>query len=244
MSGFSLDVDEKIELPPKTVGEILYIGEEEYSQRIGLLSISKEMIAQDKSKSDEMGDISSFSIITQNCYYSIETRKQILGYLRFFFNDNVEFLEDMMCFYIGELEDDKLLTQDNYEEFLNCMKIQNKIDNSKAKRKPKKLSPKAQRLLDKRNRGRAQLAKARGQDNVKLSDLLLNLATFLNGDFERCSRLTLYQFYELYQKMLRKDRFDQNFDIYVAGGDPKKLDLDNHWTAKEIEKKQEAPQSI
>ena len=98
--------------------------------------------------------------------------------------------------------------------------------------------------MAKRNKGRKLLEEARGQDNITLSDLTLNLAVFLGGDFDRATNLTLYQFYELYQKFLRQERYEQNFDVYIAGGDPKKLDLDNHWTAREVKKIEEAPQSI
>ena len=48
MSGLPLDIDDKLSLPPKTVGDILFIGEEEYSSMIALLSVDKEMLVQDK----------------------------------------------------------------------------------------------------------------------------------------------------------------------------------------------------
>lgn len=244
MSGQPLELSNGIEIPPKRVGEILFVGEEEYSMMIGILSITKEMLVEENGDIDIDEDIETFDIIVNNCYYSIESRRQILEYLEFFLCEEVNFLEDMLCFYIGDFDDNKMLTKDNYEEFLNCMKVQNKIDNSKARKEPKKLSKKARRLLEMREKGRARMAKARGTDNIKLSDLLLNLSAFLNGDFDKCNNLTLYQFYELYQKMLRKDRYEQNFDVYVAGGDPKKLDLENHWTAKETKQVESAPQSI
>ena len=191
-----------------------------------------------------MKDITTFDIIVENCYHSIESRRQIIGYLEYFFNDTVGFFENDLCFFIGEIEDDKLLHRGNYDKFLECMKIQNKIDNNKAKRQPKKQSKKAEMLRAKMMKGRQQLAEARGQDDIKLSDLFLNLSVFLGGDFKAVNDLTLYQFYELYQKFIRKERYEQNFDVYIAGGDPKSLDLDNHWTMKEVKKVQERPQSI
>lgn len=244
MSGFPLDIDEKLSLPPKTVGDILFIGEEEYSKMIGLLSIEKEDLIQDREKLKQLKNVGTFEIIANNCYYSIETRKQMIYYLQYFFNEEVGFLENMMCFYIGELKDERLLTKDNYNEFLHYMRVQNKIDNTKTRKKEKPKSKKMQMLLEKRDKGRKLMDKARGRDDIKLSDLALNLAVFLNGDFDACLKLTLYQFYELYQKMLRKERYQQNFDVYIAGGDPKQLDLDNHWTAKEVKQKVERPQSI
>ena len=39
MAGHPLEVDNILSLPPKTVGDILFVGEEEYSKRISLLSI-------------------------------------------------------------------------------------------------------------------------------------------------------------------------------------------------------------
>ena len=244
MSGYPLDIDENVRLPAKTVGDILFIGEQEYSKMISLLAIDKTMLVEDVEKQEALGDIGSFDIIVKNCYYSVETRNQIVSYLSYFFEEEVNFIEDMLCFYIGDFDDNKMLNADNYEKFLECMKIQNKIDNDKAKKKPKKQSKKAEMLAKQRAKGRNLLAKARGQNEVKLADLLLNLSTFLNGDFDACNKLTQYQFYELYQKMLRKEKYSQSFSVYVAGGDPKSLDLDTHWTAKEVEKKQERPQSI
>lgn len=245
MAGHPLEVDNILRLPPKTVGDILFVGEEEYSKRISLLSITKADLIKDSDKLDRVENLTDFNIITNNCYYSIEFREEILGYLEFFFDDSVNFLENIQEFYIGEIEDGKRLTNNNYQEFLNCLILQNKIDNTKIRKKPKKkMSAKKRRLLEKREKGRKLMEKVKGQDNILLSDLALNLSVFLGGDFERVNNLTLYQFYELYSKFLRRDRYGQNFDIYIAGGDPKKLDLDNHWTAKEVQVVEEKPQSI
>ena len=244
VAGLTLDIDDKIQLPPKTVGEILELGEDEYSKRISLLSVTKEMLIQDKDTLERTKDLTTFDILIGNCYYSMESRKQIIDYLEYFFNDDVGFLEQDLCFYIGEIEEDKVLNEGNYENFLECMRIQNKIDNSKAKKSNKPQSKKAKMLAEKRALGRKQLSTAKGTDDIKLADLLLNLSIYLGGNFQIANGLTLYQFYEVYQKFIRKERYEQNFDVYIAGGDPKQLDLDNHWTAKEIEKKEERPQTI
>lgn len=65
--------------------------------------------------------------------------------------------------------------------------------------------------------------------------------TVFTKSFERCLDLTLYQFYELYPKFMNRDKYEKNFSMFIAGSDPKKLDLDNHWTNKIIEKKEETP---
>lgn len=141
-----------------------------------------------------------------------------------------------MCFIIGDYIDVpaneiNTLDKDNFEDFVNVLRIQNQIEDKdkKPSKKQGKQNPKVEELKKKAQAGRALIAKARGEQ-FSLQNLISTLTIFLL-DIEKVLNLNIYQSNILYRQFLKKERFEMDYKAYLVGADIKHLSINKHWSA-------------
>lgn len=206
------------------------ITEKKYNEHLSLLCFDKNSL--DLSKKPQLKDISSFDILTTNAYHDIDFRNKIETALELFLREKVTFIPEFLIFYVGDIEEQRFIHRENFDEIVKILKLQNNLQLAPKEKKDKnKMSKKAQMLLKKRDRGRKLLAKARGQDDISLGDLVSVMGVFTQ-DINKVLDMTLYQFYDQYERYLKRENYMNNFEMMLVGADPKKLNLDKHWTSK------------
>lgn len=211
------------------------MGMVEFNKKLSLLFVDKDLL-DDKTKKDvDLSKVTGYDIIDNSCVYDSEMKQLYEETLSFFFKENVEFFPKYSVFVVGDIKEERLLHRENFEDFLNVVKQQNNISRE-IKKPEKKISEKQRRLMEKREKGRKMMAKSKGQDDIGLFELASNLSIFMN-DIDKVFNLTLYQFYNQLEKYMRKDTYERNFEMYLQGADPKKLNLDVHWTSKDTSPK-------
>lgn len=246
--GLPLVMQNGIKVYPPTIEDILGMGELEYGLTVNTIAMTISDVEEMRGvviTEEERKDLKPFIFIAEACYFSIEYREQFCKHIEMFVKDKVEFIEDMKCFCVGEMINRQYIDADNYHVF--NLYVQYVCDIEKKEKPPKKdeskmtkLEKKKARLAKQRQEGREKASKAKGKD-TSLSELVVNMATFTD-DINYVKALTIYQFNALYQKYMRKEGYQNSFDLFLVSGDNK--ELDNHWTDKYIEKVEEAPQSI
>lgn len=221
---------------PYTLREISEIGVVEFNKKLALLFVDSSVLDDKVKEEIDITKVKGFDIIENSCVYDSEMKKMYEEALSFFLKEEVEFYSKYSFFVVGDIKEERVLHRENFDEFLSIIKQQNNIS-KEVKKAEKKMSEKQKRLMEKREKGRKLMAKAKGQDDIGLFELATNLSIFL-GEIEKVFNLTLYQFYNQLEKYMRKDTYERNFNMYLQGADPKKLNLDVHWTAKDTTPKE------
>lgn len=215
-----------------TLKDIVKFNYEDYFKILYILTSDKE----DLDNYNLSDDFIYFDYIISICYTQEKIKNQILEFLKIVFKKDVHFLPSDMCFIIGDYIDVpaneiNTLDKDNFEDFVNVLRIQNQIEDKdkKPSKKQGKQNPKVEELKKKAQAGRALIAKARGEQ-FSLQNLISTLTIFLL-DIEKVLNLNIYQSNILYRQFLKKERFEMDYKAYLVGADIKHLSINKHWSA-------------
>lgn len=229
LSGVPITVEKVGCVHPLTLREIGIVTEKKYNEFLSLLCLDKHSLKLDEV--DEAKELNSFDILVANALHDESFKNDLEKSLSLFLKERVTFIPDYLIFYVGEdVEELRFIHRENYDEIVAILKMQNNLAH-KPKERKKKLSKKAELLLKKRGKGRQLLAKAKGQDDISLGDLVSAMGVFVQ-DINRVLDMTVYQFYNQYEKFMKRENYKNNFDMYLVGADSKKLNLEHHWTSR------------
>jgi hypothetical protein len=137
--------------------------------------------------------------------------------MKLFIADKVDFNYDLCEFYIGNLEDKKIINETNYEKFKDILKFQNCINKKQNDEFANLANAKAEEIKNKILKGR-QLIKGR-ESEITLDILISALAA--NGEnglnIINIWDLTFYQFNDQFSMMKMVEDFDINIQSMLAG---------------------------
>lgn len=211
--------------------EIVEFNEDEYFKTLSILTSNID----DLKVTSLPQEFTYFDYIVSICYNNENKKNQIIKFLEYVFKEEIHFLPNNLCFFIGKYinvpaNKVTLLDRDNFEMFARILRIQNGIKErpKQIKQENQKVNPKVEKLKKKREQGRKNLSKAKGEE-FSLENLISSLGVFLL-DIEKALELNIYQANNLYEKLLRKEKYHTDFKVYLAGADIKNLSINKHWT--------------
>lgn len=211
--------------------EIVEFNEDEYFKTLSILTSNID----DLKVTSLPQEFTYFDYIVSICYNNENKKNQIIKFLEYVFKEEIHFLPNNLCFCIGKYKNTPanevhLLDKDNFEIFIKILRIQNGIKNTpkKIKQGNEKINPKVEKLNKIREKGRKNIEKASGGE-FSLENLISSLGVFLL-DIEKALELNIYQANNLYEKLLRKEKFHTDLKAYLAGADIKNLSINKHWT--------------
>lgn len=212
-----------------TLKEIADFGETNYFKMLGLLFGDFENL------SIQNPMFTYFEYIFMICCQNIDLKKELLDFFSLIFKENISMMMHDTSFFIGnfheEIPANKVcsLDKNNFEDFLSILRIQNGLkENKKNKNDKSKENSKVLRLKKLREKGRKDLAKAKG-DDFSLENMISTLGVFYL-DIDKVLSLNIYQASNQYEKLMRQEKYRNLYDVYIAGGDPDKLGLNKHWS--------------
>lgn len=220
---------------PLKMQEISLCIESYYNIVIGLFTRTLDDLDLDEEQNKN--DLSYFDFVTFSCLKDEFLTMKVESILSRILKDEVSFEKENLCFFIGdkrkEVDADKvkLIDKDTFNDFSDVLRFQNCIEKTKPKVKKKKLNPKLEKLRKKRESGRKLLQEAKGED-FSMADIQSTLGIYYR-DLEKVGRMTVYQVNDQYNKFMRKEKYENQYSTYLAGADPKKLDLNTHWSANQ-----------
>lgn len=226
-----IEIDGMGKIHTLTLKEIANFDENDYFKILAILTSSIDDLQSDNLP---QGFI-YFDYIMSICITNENKKKQILKFLENVFKDEVHLLTDNMCFFIGRYTNVPanqvtLLDRDNFDLFARILRIQNGIKEKprEIKKENKKINPKVEKLKKMREQGRKNLAKAKGEE-FSLENLISSLGVFFL-DINKALDLNIYQANNLYEKLLRQEKYYTDFKAYLAGANIKNLSINKHWT--------------
>lgn len=219
---------------PLTIREIATCIESRYYGVIGFISKTLNDLE------DVKEGATYFDYFIYTCISKEEIRNDVEFIIGKMLKSPVSLEIDKLCFYIGDKSKSvdankvKLIDKDTFDSFADVVRLQNCIEKNTKPKKPKNKNSKVEMLKKKRAKGRELLKEAKGED-FSMADIQSTLGIFYR-DIEKVSNMTVYQVDDQYKKFMRKEKYDKQYSTYLAGADPKKLDLNVHWSSKQISK--------
>ena len=212
---------------PLKIKDIIAIGEEKYSEYLGLLTIDRNRISKELKEGNIKKDL-NFSPLeyllinaSLNNTFLVELQKAFSTFIR----EEVHFLPKQKEIVIGEdFVNKRTLNNENFEDFQNILRAQNKL--TIIEPVPKKENP-----MEKKFRlRREQVAEAKRKEAMKngevvtISDSISTLICLNVGvTFENVGELTVYQFQEILARAQMKYKYDMDLRLIAAGANPDKI---------------------
>ena len=208
---------------PLTLYEIIEMGSSSYNAKLGLLLLNEISIAEIiKEKTGEdiaVETIQPLSYLLQNALYDNRFLLELQSCFSTFIKEEVLLLPKINSVLIGSPKEKRLITNDNFADFQDILRIQNKKEVKEAP--PENESEIARKFRLKREQRDAAKRKqqAKTGEGQTLAELLEIAETF-GIDYKN---KTIYCFYNLLKRHQAKEKWDQDIRMLCAGADSKKL---------------------
>lgn len=210
---------------PLTMKEILSIGYSKYTGMLGLLLLTEQQIADIvKEKTGQNLSVEQVNPLVylllsteQNDSFLLDLQKVFSTFIK----EEVLFLPSISSILVGSPDDKRLITVENFKDFQDILRIQNKREVSAAPPKDETPGERKMRLLREKRDAvkRKQQQKGRESQSQSLVDLL-EIAEVFGIDWKN---ETLYAFYSLIRRHQAKEKWDQDLAMICAGADSNKI---------------------
>lgn len=219
-------------LYPFTIKDIAEKGETNYHLFLSLISVDKDSF----DNPNAINDITNFEMMLL-ALMSNETYLDVLiDSLTFVFKKDILFDAKNMCFKIGR---NKILDANNFDEFVNLIKLLNCIIDTETYLTSKQLasaSDVVKSYLKKRNEANEKVLKQKkakstqNNEDLTMTDLV-SIFIIGNGNisYEEVWQLPIYAFNTLFSRMYAFQEFNINIQALLNGG--KNIKIKN-WMGK------------
>ena len=219
------------------INEILDIGFEKYNQILSLLCISKEEICK-VLKLNDIDEVNSFEFLLYNCLASgSDFRDNMFDALRILFKENISISEEGV-FFIGDIEENRVLHKLNYNYFIDILKYQNCINTNKEEIKVKSKNDKVKEYLEKLKKEKQKHDK-KFNNETQLTDIISSVcAKHPSINLLNVGNMTIYQIINQYKRLNYIDDYFMSIDSLMNGAKKEDVDL-KHWSTNMNEQNQD-----
>lgn len=230
--GVNSSLDGVCNIKPLTIKEIVTIGTMRYKQLLGILLLDEveiaNLIKEKTGESIPLEQIQPLSYLLQNAensdYFSLELQLAFTTFI----GENILLLPKIDSVLIGSPKDKRLITKDNFRDFQDILRIQNKKEMKEPPPENESFGQRKMRLLRERvEEAKRKQAAKEGNDGLDFSELL-EIASVYGIDFDKN---TLYGLYALIKRFQAKEKWDQDIRMLCAGADSTKIKT-QYWADK------------
>ena len=220
-----------------TIKEILF-DIDKYELMLSNLIIEIKDIVPDAKDTE---NIHTFDILIYNILQDKKGDycKYILDAIKTFIKEDVSFVftpsEDLdnipnsAYFSIGNQEkpeECRFLGKKDYDEFKYILKKSNNINDKEVEEEYKPLNSRAQEILDKINKGKAKIAKRKGE--LHLTDIVSSIVAKNSLNLIDVMEYNIYQVYDILSRIQMIEEFETSINSLLAGCDPDKIDVKHY----------------
>lgn len=208
---------------PLTLYEIISMGTNVYNTKLGLLLLTEldiaKIIKEKTGEEPDLGTIRPLSYLLQSAAHDNLFLLELQSCFSTFIKEDILLLPKINSVLVGSPKDRRLITEENFGEFQDILRIQNKKEVKEAP--PENESAIARKFRLKREQRDA--AKRKQQEKTgegqPLTDLLEIAETF-GIDYKN---KTIFAFYNLIRRHQAREKWNQDIQMLCAGADSKKL---------------------
>jgi len=231
-----LFLDDYIEIPNVgklfclTNSEVKKIRFSKYNQYLSILCLEKEHITQMLLESSNDQDISTFQYLISASYHDELFRQLILEALSVFFKKEIIFSKELLCFFVGDIINEKFIHQENYEYIKFILKKQNGIQMEEPEKFANSI---AEQMAKKLKEMREKYNKTKNDEQIyDYSDILSSVcAKHHNINPLNIGQLTVYQTLDQFKRLNKIDKFDIDIQSLLHGAKQEDIKLEN-WFSK------------
>lgn len=228
LAGLPIGVCDIGDIHPLTLREIATIGEIQYNKYLSALCFEIEDVLSGEDL-DGVEGISTYDILMANCISNENYKELITSAISLFFKDDVSFYaysqegNNYAFLYLGELEEERIINKDNFENIKLILQQQNNIQRSKAE-EYNPANEKARQLIEQIKKNRQNAPKPK--QLVDLHSIISGVAWKGGVGIGSIWDLTIYQLYDAYYRLNIVDTYDKTLNgIYSGTVDGTKTDF-------------------
>lgn len=206
---------------PAKLIEIAELGIEEYFKYVNLLTLSASEVKQMLKE-----DITPFNFLFINSIYKENFGKEFEKALTFFTRESILLLPDLEAISIGNFEDSRMITEENFTEIQNIIKFQNFIFDDIVKFKGENES--AKHIKDRLAKAKEKVERAKRvkeESKIEISDLVGSLTSRTSLNILEVWNISYYSFNDQFKRMRLLESYETGLQSLMAGADPKKIKL-------------------
>ena len=208
---------------PLSILEILKMGINKYNGKLGLLLLTEVEIAQTiKEKINQdvpIEEIDPLVYLIQSADNNDMFFLELESAFSTFIKEEVLILPKINSILVGNPEERRLITPENFSDFQDILRIQN---HKEIKEPPPPDESPGQRKMRLLREKVAAVKKKQAQKSGEGQSLLdlLEIADVFGIDTEKCS---LFSFYNLIRRHQAKEKWDKDIQMLCAGADSNKI---------------------
>ena len=207
---------------PLSMKEIIEMGTTNYNGKLGLLLLTETKIVElikEKTQQDiPIEEVEPLSYLIMSANQDDMFLLELKSVFSTFIKEEVLFLPKINSVLVGKPEDRRLITPQNFRDFQDILRIQNKKEIVAAPPPDETPGQRKMRLLrEKVAAVKKKQAQKKGEEQ-SLLDLLE-----IGDVFGVSQNRTLFAFYNLIHRYQLKEKWDQDIQMLCAGADSKKI---------------------
>lgn len=227
---------------PMTALGVFSITYAKYNYYLNLLTLSKEDIEEifEKKEIPYNDSFTPFKYLLDSCLsddnFLLEIKKAFSTFIR----EKVQILPNEKIIIVGNLKDKRLITEKNFEEFQNILRMQNCIEIEEEEEIPEDENPMQKKFrlrrkqLKKAKKKQAQ-KKAKEGNSIDFYSIVKALMIKKVINYNDLESLSVYAIRELFDVLQAEEEYNNQIKYLCAGADPKKIKLE-YWIKKSYEK--------
>ncbi len=214
LAGLPIEIDKVGYIYPLKIIDVAKLTESVYNTYLSALTIDvADIIADIDDKNVNIDDLETFEIIISLCLQDESFKETVLSALRLFFNEEkVQFIDEMGIFFLGEIEEQRVIHRNNYEEIKHTLLLQNFIS------PPEKLNfanERAKKLYMSIQRNKRKYA--RNTDNgSRIFNIISSIAWKKNIGMSVWD-LTVFQLFDAFHRSHVVDKYGYTMQGIYAG---------------------------
>ena len=232
--GYSSKLGDICEVYPLKMGEIIKMGISKYNKMVSTLTLTEaDIVNLIKEKTGEEIPIENINVFQ---YLLMSTEQDNMFFLELqdtfstFIKEEILFLPKINAILVGNPEQRRLITEKEFIDFQNILRIQNKKEFNKPPPENETYGERKMRLLHEKVEAVKKKQAQKNNEGQSLLDLL-EIAEVFGIDTKNC---TLLSFYNLISRHQAKEKWDTDIKLLCAGADSEKI-KQKYWGASSKE---------
>lgn len=214
---------------PVLVGEMLKMGSNVYSSRLGMLLLTpneiRKIMEEKGAEVNENTDLSPLPFLLKSAQANDSFYLELQAAFATFIKEEITLLPKINSVLIGPMAEKRLINEKNFTDFQTILNLQNR---KKVPEPPENESPYARKMRLAAER-RDAVKRKQQQKQGGTQDLadLMEIAEVFGIDYKNKS---IYAFYGLIQRHQLREKWTQDIQMLCAGADSKKIKA-KYWGA-------------
>ncbi len=208
---------------PVLVGEMLKMGSNVYSSRLGMLLLTsdeiRKIMEEKGAEVNENADLSPLPFLLKSAQASDSFYLELQAAFATFIKEEITLLPKINSVLIGPMAEKRLITEKNFIDFQTILNLQNR--KKVPEPPPENESPFARKMrLAAEQRDAVKRKQQQKQGGAQDLADLMEIAEVFGIDYKNKS---IYAFYGLIQRHQLREKWTQDIQMLCAGADSKKI---------------------